>query len=164
MTFPLTAELSRNSSVARPRRRSPSAALCLLALLGAAAACSGTIEGDDLDDSRAATSDSPNEGEGTQDTSTRARPAADDDTDVSAVGEDEQDEDDVQGINGRSRSTGSGGSRRSRADLDDELTDAGADDAGDVDGGVVEVDAGVDVDAGVVEVDAGVDLDGGAAP
>ena len=161
MTMPLTLELSR--IIRATRRRSPSAVFCALVLLGGAA-CSGTIEGNDLDGSRSATSDSPeDQSDGTRDSTTPARATAQDDADESALGEDEQDEDDISGINGRSRSSGgSGAGRRSQPDRDDEeLSDAGVDDAGDVDGGL-DVDAGVIVDAGVVEVDAGADVDAGA--
>jgi hypothetical protein len=161
MAMPLIPELSRISRA--PRRRSPSALLCALVLLGAAA-CSGTIEGDDLDDSRARASDSPeDQSDDTRESTTRDRAAAqdEDDADERALGEDEQDEDDVRGISGRPRASGGAG-RRSQADRDDEeLADAGLDDAGDGDAGIV-VDAGVLVDAGVVEVDAGVDVDAGA--
>jgi hypothetical protein len=160
MTMSLTSELSR--TFRGTRQRSSCALWCALALLGVATACSGTIEGDDVDGARAATSDSPEDrSDGARESTTRDRAAApdEDDADESALGEDEQDEDDVRGISGRPRSSGgSGVGRRSQPDRDEELSDAGVQDAGD--GGVL-VDAGVIVDAGVVDVDAGA-VDAGA--
>ena len=162
MTMSLTSELSR--TFRGTRRRSSCAVWCALALIGAATACSGTIEGDDVDGARSATSDSPEDrSDGARESTTRDRAAApdEDDADQSALGEDEQDEEDVRGISGRPRSSGgSGVGRRSQPDRDDEeLSDAGVEDAGDA--GVL-VDAGAIVDAGVVDVDAGADVDAAA--